>query len=240
MDGRQRAAFTVDRYDRALLRPAADAEAYLQAALSGPCRKKLRRNERRLAELGRLQYVALESGGDVGAWTEEFLRLEASGWKGRAGSAMACAAAARAFFTAVAAEAFRRGRLMMLALRLDGRPIAQLCNFVSGRGSFAFKVAFDEAYAPFSPGVLLEAENIRRFHDRPDLGWMDSCAAMQPALVDRLWTDRRLIETVLVDTGRAPGAFLVSCFPLLRWLRRRASSVRSWSRLPPRRPAEHG
>ena len=49
----------------------------------------------------------------------------------------------------------------MLALRLDGAPIAMKFNVEAGDGAFALKVAFDEAYARFSPGVALEIESIR-------------------------------------------------------------------------------
>ena len=76
----------------------------------------------------------------------------------------------RRFFSRIAREAFARGALSMLALRLDGVPIAMKCNLESGVGAFALKVAFDETYARFSPGVALEVEAIRRLHD--DGGWI--------------------------------------------------------------------
>jgi hypothetical protein len=50
----------------------------------------------------------------------------------------------------------------MLALRLDGRPIAYKLDFLAGRGSFSFKIAFNENYGRYSPGELLEIENVRR------------------------------------------------------------------------------
>jgi len=71
-----------------------------------------------------------------------------------------------------AALIFRRGRLLMLAMRLNGLPLAGRCSFLAGDGSFAFKTAFDEQHAQSSPGILMELENIRRVHDMPAVRWM--------------------------------------------------------------------
>jgi CelD/BcsL family acetyltransferase involved in cellulose biosynthesis len=224
LDEADRPALVLRSSTRALLRPRKDAQAYLEAVLSGVKRKKLRRAEEKLREAGPVCYTALEAGGDVESWLGEFLRLEAGGWKGRTGTALGSTDANREFFLSVAREAFRRGRLMLLALELNGRPIAHLLNFLAGEGSFAFKVAFDEDYASQSPGVLLELENIRRVH-AGDLRWMDSCTAAGPCLAKTLWAERRVIQTVLVATGRAPGPLVLAMVPLLRWLRNKAAGL---------------
>jgi hypothetical protein len=139
---------------------------------------------------------------------EEFLELEAAGWKGERGSALGSTAAGARFFRAMAMQASARGRLMMVGLELDGRPVALKCNLLAGEGSFAFKIAYDEDYARFSPGALLELENIRAFHRRPALQWMDSCAAPEHFMLNRLWLERRPLIDVLAATGRAPGLAL--------------------------------
>jgi CelD/BcsL family acetyltransferase involved in cellulose biosynthesis len=207
---------------RALLRPRTSAKAYLEAVWSGERRRRLRRHEERLAEHGAVDYAVLDTGGNVEAWLDDFLRLEAGGWKGREGTALRCQEDDRRFFHAALADAFRRGRLLMLALRLDGRPVALLCDLLCEQEAFVFKLAFDEAYAAFSPGVLLELEQIRRVHGRPELRWVDSCNGPGPSLLKDLWADRRLIQTVVVASGKAPGPFILAVLPLLRWLRRKA------------------
>jgi hypothetical protein len=208
-------------FTRALFRPADDAETYVRAALRRARRKEFERQERRLLEAGRLEYLSLEPGDDVAAWIEEFLQIEAISWKGKGGRALARDEADREYFVEVAKEAFRRGRLMMLAMRLDGRPIAHKCNFLSGPGSFAFKIAFDEKYARHSPGVLLELENIRRLHTQSKIKWMDSCADPSHPMLDRLWPDRRTIQDVVVGAGRSLGDWVVATAPLLRLLNRK-------------------
>jgi hypothetical protein len=199
----------------------------LSAALRGIHRKDLRRKEKRLSETGFVEYDELTSDGDIDKWTNDFLEVEASGWKGREGSALGATGESRSFFLRVAREAFSRGRLMMLALRFDGRPIALKFNLLGLPGAFSLKIGYDESYARFSPGLLLELENIRRLHARPELEWMDSCAVAEHFMINRLWLDRRMIQTVLVPTGRGGGDFWVSLMPLVRWLNRRRLAVTS-------------
>ncbi|MGH6967602.1 MAG: GNAT family N-acetyltransferase [Stellaceae bacterium] len=208
---------TLECSTRALLRPHANAKSYIDEALSTKKRRTLRQQESALSRQGTLDYTMLAGDGDIAAWTEDFLRLEASGWKGREGTALSCNPAQKQFFVETLHEAFHRGHLMMLALSLNGRPIAQLCNFLCRNGSFAFKVAFDEAYARFSPGVLLELENIAEVHRHSWIRWMDSCSAPGPALTKQIWLDRRIVQTILATSGRSPGPFLIAVLPFMQW-----------------------
>jgi glycosyltransferase involved in cell wall biosynthesis/CelD/BcsL family acetyltransferase involved in cellulose biosynthesis len=210
-----------ESYTRALMQPAADADTYLCAALSAKHRKMIRRLERGLSEIGRLEYDSLTPDDAADVWIKEFLQLEASGWKGRESSALASNELERSYFKSIAREAFRRGRLAMLALRLDGRPIAYKCDFLAGRGSFTFKIAFDESYARFSPGMLLEIENLRRLHAQSQVEWVDSCADPFNFMFNRLWLARRTIQNLTVSTGKAPGDLIVSMTPLLSWINRK-------------------
>ena len=208
-------AFHAAKHTRAAFVPAVSADAYFEHSLSGKKRKELRRQERRLGELGRLAYDDMP--GDLDAWIDEYVRLEATGWKGQGGTALQDDPAALAMFRAYAHGAHARKRWMALALRLDGRAIAMKCNLLAGTGAVAFKTAYDESYARFSPGVLLEIEHVRLLHERGTPAWMDSGAAADHPMIGHLWRDRIAIETLVVPTGRAPGVFAVAALPLLRW-----------------------
>ncbi len=219
-----------ERLNRALLERAGTgstaSEAYINAALSGKRRKEIRRQEKLLREQGKLEFVELPADAPVETevWLEQFLQLEAQGWKGAEGSAIAATPAHKEFFLQSARAAAARGQLMFLALQLAGKPIAMKCNLLSGAGSFAFKIAFDEAFASYSPGTQLELENIRRVHESTNLAqleWMDSCATAKHFMINRLWLSRRTLTTMLVATGKAGGNFLVSVAPLLRWVKRK-------------------
>jgi CelD/BcsL family acetyltransferase involved in cellulose biosynthesis len=196
-----------------------DPDTYLQVTLSGQRRRGLERRRRRLVEAGRLEFAALGPGDDAASWADAFLACEAAGWKGHQGTALACSEADRCFFRAVLTAAHARGRLMALALHLDGRPIALRCSLLSCGGAFAFKTTYDEALAGYSPGVLLELETIRRLHLQRPVDWMDSCAAGDNELLNALWQDRRHLQTLLAATGRFPGGLVVSVLPALRRLK---------------------
>jgi hypothetical protein len=206
---------------RAMFRPTVDADTYLCAALSAKHRKMIRRQERQLSEIGRLEYDELTPDDDVSVWIEEFLRLEASGWKGRENTAIASDESDQSYFRTIAKEAFRRGRLSMSALRLDGRPIAYKCDFPAGRGLFTFRIAFDENYARNSPGMLLEIEYVRRLHARSQIEWVDSCNDSVSFMFNRLWLARRTILDVVVGAGKTWGYLVVAAIPLLKLLNRK-------------------
>ena len=206
-------------YTRALLRPSESGEDYLEQALCGKRRKELRRQRARLAEQGRLEIDELQSEVHLRRWLDEFIQLEASGWKGRAAVALSSRERDLRWFAEMIEEALRRGRLMMLGLRLDGRPIALKVNLHAGTGSFAFKIAFDERFSRFSPGVLLELDNVHRVHERKEIAWMDSCAASNRFMINHLWPHRRAIQTLLVAPGGGLRALLLAVLPLARLVR---------------------
>jgi CelD/BcsL family acetyltransferase involved in cellulose biosynthesis len=186
---------------RALIERGASADAYLRAAISGGKLKELRRQQRRLGEKGDLEVESLTPSGDVDAAIVEFLALERAGWKGAQGTAMSCRPHHREFFSELVRHAFERGRLQMITLRLDGQPIAMKCNLLAPPGAFAFKIAYAEELAQYSPGVLLELENIRRLHDEARVQWMDSCAVPGHPMIEHLWKQHRLIQSWVIPLG---------------------------------------
>jgi hypothetical protein len=212
------------RFVRALLRPAASAEDY-RARISTGKRKELRRQARRLAELGRLGFEAAAA---TPRGLAELLDLEQRGWKGRGGTALGSSLADRRFFAAMSQAGAAAGKLALLAMRLDGRAVAMKLNLVGSDRAWAWKIAYDEALARFSPGVQLELHNIDWVHARPRLRQMDSCAAARHPMIDGLWRERIAFESLLVARGRAAAA-LAAAVPLLRWggaLLRRDAEVR--------------
>jgi CelD/BcsL family acetyltransferase involved in cellulose biosynthesis len=207
-----RAHYVSAQETRALLTGTASAADYLAGAMSAKKRKELRRQHNRLAEEGELAFERIEGAAGLAQWTAEFLALEAAGWKGKAGSALASASGTRALFEAVLAGAAAAGRLERLALRLDGRAIAMLVNFITPPGAFSFKTAFDEDYARFSPGMLLQLENLALI-ERPELEWADSCAAEGHPMIERLWRDGRRMVSCNIAIG---GPLRRACFHLLK------------------------
>jgi hypothetical protein len=120
----------------------------------------------------------------------------------------------------------------MFGLYLDGEPIAMKVNFLAAPGAFAFKIAYDERYSKYSPGVQLELENIRRLHAQESVEWMDSCAVPNHFMINRMWKERRTIKYMRISTGRILGNVEIGVRTFLRTL------LRSWRSLTSRRPGQ--
>ncbi|MDK2761294.1 MAG: GNAT family N-acetyltransferase [Sphingopyxis sp.] len=195
--GRGAEAEVVHREERALLDSKLSPEEYWDAAVRAKKRKELRRQANRLAEQGAVRFRRWRADEVVDPWIDAFLNLEARGWKGRAGSALASHGDTEAWFRAVLTGAAGAGKLDMRALDLGEMPLAMLVNFLVPPGGFSFKTAFDEDYARFSPGVLLQQANLDLLDD-PHIAWVDSCAAPGHPMIDSVWRERRALVWVNV------------------------------------------
>jgi len=105
LHARRRPFWLGDWSTRAFFEPGVDGESYLRGAISGLALKEVRRKEKRLRERCRLVWRELEPGEDAAPWLRDFLELEASGWKGRGQSALACSESEREFFVSAATAA---------------------------------------------------------------------------------------------------------------------------------------
>lgn len=206
-----RPSWMVHREHRAVLRRGLPSDAFAVAALSAKKRKELRRQRKRLDELGEVTIERARDEAGLEEWIDRFLLLEARGWKGSRGSALASDPRTAALFREALAGAAEARLLERLDLSLGGEPIAMLVNFLTAPGGFAFKTTFDESFARYSPGVLLQLENLALLDD-PHIDWCDSCAAADHPMIERIWRDRREIAWVNVAIGgavrRATGGFL--------------------------------
>jgi CelD/BcsL family acetyltransferase involved in cellulose biosynthesis len=204
-----------DAYSRALLVRDRDPRECFNSNM----KNNLRRWQARLGAAGTLVPVRLTRDADLEAWTQEFMRLEASGWKGRAGTALACRDTDRRFVAAVFGEAFRLGRLQITGLDLGGKPLARHIMLTAGEGAFSFKLAYDEAHAKCSPGILAEVDNVRQFMDTPGLRWLDSNTARQSTGYARVWKDRRTVQRVAIGV-HGIGTVAMVALPAMRLVKR--------------------
>ena len=187
-------------HERAFLR-AGDEKAI---GLSAKHRRNFERLLRRLGEQMGSEVELRDRAGDEDA-VEQFLRLEAQGWKGHAGTAFASIPGHDDFFRSLCRGFAERGELELLSLEAGGEPVAIQANLRAGEGRFCFKLAVDERWHAFSPGVQLELEMSRRFLRTAGGGWMDSCAAPDNEMINRLWPGRRRLVTLVVAPRGARG-----------------------------------
>jgi CelD/BcsL family acetyltransferase involved in cellulose biosynthesis len=216
---------TIESFTRGLLRCGTDYETYINTALSAKRRKELRRQDKLMRKSGEVEYRLIGPDDDITFWLEVFLQLEAKGWKGLQGSALNCHGADRTFFITAMTEAWRSGRLMLLVMLYNRQPIALKCNVLAGEGAFSLKIAFDETFSHYSPGMHLELENIRRLFQQsesawPEQLWMDSCATPRHFMINRLWLNRRTIQTIVTATPNSRWELLVAMLPLFQWISR--------------------
>jgi len=229
-----------DRWKRAAVHKREHVEDYL-SGLSSRRRAELRRRRKRLAERLGTDVKMVDRSDDPDA-AEAFLTLEAAGWKGRAGTALACNPDHAAFFRSMC-EGFRRtGHLHLWSLESEnGRPVAMACRLQSMDVLFTFKIAFDEDYASLGPGVAAEMEALHAFHEREDLSMIDSCTDPANELLNELYPDRVTVCDIAIGLGSPIDKFLLSLFPRVRAARRRLlPSGRRTAQRTDRRAAARG
>ncbi|MBX9700162.1 MAG: GNAT family N-acetyltransferase, partial [Acetobacteraceae bacterium] len=212
------------RHRRAMLETALDAEAYLRQTLSGSRRAKLRQLRSKLGRQGEVAYVVHE-GAAVPAAVDQFLALEALGWKGQRGSAMQSNAKHAAFLRGGLAALAAQGRGKVSALTLDGEPISLCVLIYSGGTAFMWKIAYDETRGNFSPGYQLALEDTAMLLADPAVRLSDSCAAAEVGMMSELWQERAPLADLLI--GVRPGlrfkgtVALLAALGLVPELRRR-------------------
>lgn len=193
------------QFERAILFHWDDEKSYLQKNLTKKKRKEYRRLRRRFEEEGAVTETAFQAGDDVGLWSDEFLALEKKGWKGAQNTALGSQPDSAQFFIEVNKSAAEQGKLNMLKLSFNGQPVAMLVTYVcKPRGSFTFKIAYDETYAKYSPGVLLQLAYLKRAlnGEGPPTEWSDSCAAEDHPMINKIWRDRLALVSVKVAPKR--------------------------------------
>ncbi len=200
---------------RPMLASELDGKRYLEQALSSGSRKKLRQSRRRLGEKGVLGYRIMTASVDVERGLEDFLALEAAGWKGRQGSALANDPADAAFTRAMIAGLAPRGEAAIHALTLDGKPVSMQIVLRAGTTAFTWKTAYDETQSEYSPGMLLLEDYTASFLADPSIARVNSCAYDESSFM-ATWRERQAIATVWFDAR--PGGS--SVFNLLTRLQR--------------------
>ncbi|MBY0610595.1 MAG: GNAT family N-acetyltransferase [Beijerinckiaceae bacterium] len=193
---------------RAVLRPESDGETYFKRHWRAKKSKELQRLRRRLDEEGAISRSTSRGVSEAAASLERFFALEAEGWKGAYGSAMLQDAGRATFARAMVRGLAKQGGLRIDELRSGPTLIASAISLICGHDVAFWKIAYDERYARFSPGVLLTETLTREFLDRGGEGLIDSCAIQDHPMIDHVWHERMGVSDYLVSAGSgAAGQF---------------------------------
>jgi CelD/BcsL family acetyltransferase involved in cellulose biosynthesis len=203
------------------------ADTYLDS-LGGTRRRKLRRLRPRLAEdVGEVECVDHDAPGeDLERVVEEFLRMEASGWKGRDGGAMACVPGHADFFREVCRDFAAAGSLQLRILRAGGNTIAYQCHLLAGSGMFGFKMTFDEKFGQYSPGVVLMLDTVAKFHANERFRLYDPCMGETRTPLHDLFPDERALADALLPLRGVLGQVAVRGTPHAAAAYRRAKQLK--------------
>jgi CelD/BcsL family acetyltransferase involved in cellulose biosynthesis len=201
--------------------PLPDTWDGLLASLSRNLRSQWRRSRRGLEEGGLLvRTTSSEAGLDRDL--DVFLQLEASGWKGRGGTAILNDRRAERFYREFTVRAARRGWLRLSILESADVPVAAALGCVFSGKAFRLKSGFDERRASDSPGLVLVGEELRRSIEE-GLHEFDFLGAAQPHKMRWGAETRRLVTIQAYRGATTLPAYAVQAKlrPVLGRLRRR-------------------
>ena len=211
-----------DRHVRPLLQPGDARTNYFEQCLGGKRARGLRRRQRRLAEIGAVAVVEAKGGDTLIHARDDFLALEAAGWKGRRGTAATNNAEIHRFMQEAVAGLGREGKVLIHRLKLNDKVIAATMALRSGDTVWGWKVAYNEAYAEYSPGILAVAGLTESLLAERTIAQTDSCATPDDTMAPQLWNERIAIADWLFPVS-AGGGFALAMASQLERLRRTAS-----------------
>jgi len=194
-----------NRHERALLAPSGERSLYVEHAIGQHQHKELRRHWRRLCETGAVLFTVATQPSAVAAAMEDFFALEAGGWKGRAGTAVAEHRDLDRFIRAALGGLAGEGKVMINRMLVDGRAIAATITLCSARHAWFWKIAYDETFARFSPGVMLSVVLTDELLENTSVTRTDSCATANHPMIDHLWRERLVLcDRLIAVRPQAP------------------------------------
>lgn len=182
-------------------------------------RKEWARLRRRLGAIAPLR-VAIDGEREaIHRGLKIFLELEARGWKGRDGGALAQRPGHSGFLQRMGAELATDGKCRIYRLTCGKRTLA--CHILIGDAAtgYFWKTAYDEAFGKFSPGLLLTLDMTDALHGDSWRPFIDSCARPGHSMIDGLWRDRRRLGDLAVATRPGARRFLRALIFLEQWRR---------------------
>lgn len=196
--GRDLPVTLAERSLRPMLESLATAETYLRNAISPHHYREMRRQWRKLAQQGEVAYSVARQPEEVRQRMEEFLALEAKGWKGRKRSALINDRYRAAFAREAITNLAEIDAVRIHTIDLDGKAIAALVVFVMAGEAYTWKTAYDENFAAWSPGKVLMMKLTEWHLDDANILRSDSCAIPDHPIMSRFWREREEMGTIVI------------------------------------------
>jgi len=146
--------------------------------LSSNFRKNLKKARKKLAMLPNVEAEFVSGSADVDSNLDLLMQVEASGWKGRSGTAILSSPSLVAFYRALTHRLSEAGWLEWQFLKTDGKVIAAQMATRLGRSLILCKIAYDEEHAAVSPGNMLFEKTVEHCIERGDIDEIDCLTDM--------------------------------------------------------------
>lgn len=152
--------------------------------------RKIQRDIKRTSKNLEKQYaISFSNSHNLADSFERYIKLEHKGWKGQdKGSIISSQNTLDYYYHMIKTNPCHQS-IRIQELIADNTSIAICIRFISGNKFYEVKTSFDESYKQYSPGRLLEINNLEELSNI-NFSLVDSCTGENNKLINKLWPDR--------------------------------------------------
>ncbi len=187
--------------DRAFQKSGPEGQSEFEALKKRSSWKEAAKRRRRLEKQGSLSFSLLNDPERIAAGLEDFLKLEAEGWKGKQGTALLSRTTDAAFTREMVTKLSQKSGACIGQLRLNDKLIATNILLREQGRYFGWKTTFDESLAKFSPGQILIYDSTQALLEDPDFSGADSLSTPHNQMANKAWPARFSYATLLIGKG---------------------------------------
>jgi CelD/BcsL family acetyltransferase involved in cellulose biosynthesis len=212
----------IERSESPVLDLSAGWDAVYASKLSSKRRNHHRRRRRQLAAQGRVDVSVARSADELEEALEDAFRLHRLRWAGRPDGSGFASTAGRRFHRAVVRALAPLGVPRIVTLSIDGRPVAFHYYFFLERRMYVHRIAFDPAFARFSPGLIntLDAIEAAAEEGATRVEFLGGAERYKLELADRLEPLYEALGLAASVRGRAAAARRIATIRIRKRLKR--------------------
>lgn len=136
-------------------------------------RRIVKRMTKKLAKLGEVKTYFYSDSYALKNAFEEFLMVEASGFKGEMKTALLYDKVQQSFYRSLLNYFGKSGHCLIQVLKVNDKTIASHFALIIGKTYYMLKIGFDDDYKSFSPGTILIGNTIKHFSNNPHIDTID-------------------------------------------------------------------
>ncbi|MDH3892439.1 MAG: GNAT family N-acetyltransferase [candidate division Zixibacteria bacterium] len=152
-------------------------------SLSRKTRRALAGTHNRVNRLDDVRFVFLPNGESTEARVQDFIRVDAASWRGKAGYAIDSDPSVLSFYREVIQRLAELGWLEWHFMEVDNLAVAAQLAVKMGRRLIIKRISYDESFASYGPGNILFERSLMRAFASEDIDEVDF-------LTDMPWHDK--------------------------------------------------